>query len=164
MHAPETQIFYSSQALPHVPQFLVSDCKSTHVPQHRSLLVSSFSHETSVLSEQVPSTHVWVLAHCVSQLPQCFGEVLKSAHSVPQALRSFSHTIWHTPSMHDNPSAQALPHSPQFFTSVSLSMQLPQHSVLSSSQLKSSFPGISVVSLQPVIFSPVSEFSYCVHI
>ncbi len=89
LQAPAEQTWPAGHAFPHVPQFLLSDSASTHVPLHRSD-VSPIHVAPHVASEQtVPEGHL------MAQPPQLFGSTWTGAQKlvapVPQTASNGGH-------------------------------------------------------------------------
>jgi hypothetical protein len=119
------------QRLPHVPQFVALVCVSTHCepiigpipPVHA---VSPLGHE------QVPPLHVPPAGHALPQDPQFAVLVFVSTQVVPpigpmpvHAVSPVGQPASHAPATQVLPRPQRLPHVPQLFGSVVVSVHSP---------------------------------------
>jgi hypothetical protein len=116
-----------AQALPHMPQFVLLESKSTQAPLHSV-------NPTPQFPLQRPAEQTSPIMHIVPQVPQFMGSLLKSTHVPLHAICPIGHGSTHCPWLHNQPAWQALPHIPQFDASTPRSAHVPLQSVCPAGQ------------------------------
>ena len=169
MHAPPTQYSPGEQFLPQAPQLVMSLFVSTHAAgspvagQRVSVpgqVVVSGTH--FALPPPVPGTQVSVVVHALPHEPQLAGSLLRflqprQPDTPPHFVRPAAHVG--LPVLHASLWQTMVPHAPQFFGSVLVSVQAPLHTV--PRQPAVSVGGLSVgvpsVGVPSVVGPPVSS-------
>jgi hypothetical protein len=134
LHEPLQQADRTSvgHCVPHVPQCILSDCRSAHVPeQHVSLEKQALPQKPQLLVfvwvlTHVPPQHVSSIAHAVPHAPQLFRLLVRSMHLPLQSV-PVAHP--HVPFEHVSSELQATLHEPQWVGSLVRSTHAPLQKV-----------------------------------
>jgi hypothetical protein len=96
----------------------LSVLKFTQVAPHRS---KPTSHT------QAPALQIIDVPHAVAQSLQCIESDIRLTQLAPHLVSPMEQVAEHTPRSQTSVAAQATPHAPQFFASMSMLTQLPPH-------------------------------------
>ncbi len=135
-----THVSPGGHALPHAPQFRLSEVVSLHPDvQHISLTGHATPPLHDVAGWHWLATHALPDGHALPQNPQFAASLVVSMQTAPQHVSFAGHPLVaqvsdvHSPLTHDSPSAHALPHVPQSLASVPRFASQPSASTWSQS-------------------------------
>ena len=130
-HVPPAQTCSGPHALPHAPQFLLSDLSFAQYGAP-----ASGAHPISFGGQppwHLPETHAWSGAQIVAQSPQCVLSVWRfvqiPASPAAHACCPLVQRDTHVPPEHKAVGSHALPHAPQLFWSFFVLTHVPLHDV-----------------------------------
>lgn len=118
-HTPLEHTWPAPHALPHLPQFLGSDCASTQLPAQAS---------EPAAQPHWPATQANPLEQALPQPPQLLASDCGSTHLPAQASKPAGQL--HMPPTQAMPPPQVVPQAPQFRGSLVTSTQLRPHALL----------------------------------
>jgi hypothetical protein len=120
-HCPLEQTCPWPQALPHLPQLVLSVCVFVQKAPASVVHVVSWPHENA----HVPLAQTCPVAHVFPQSPQLAGSVDGLMHEPPHVLLGALQKSEHCPELQTWPGWHALPHLPQLSKSELRSAQVP---------------------------------------
>lgn len=120
-HAPAEQVDVGPHALPHAPQFALSDASDVQPPA-QTVSPAGQLH--------TPATQLSPPAHALPHAPQFALSLFRSKHPPLHAVRPVAHDAPHAPAEQTLGDAQGFPQPPQFAGSLPMSTHLPPQSVV----------------------------------